>query len=144
MTGSVLVLAALVARPASLRPELRLEVPHINRATTLADQVEAAEALADLTGERTLLLLEFSELLFLMPHTNPLPLVYWNNASWSSYRQSESEGKEETLGRLLRSLDPDVFSVPHPEKTVPYIREGYSVREASSRNGVYKAYVLAR
>jgi hypothetical protein len=139
----VLAAALLVARPGFLRPELVLAIPGTDPAATLQDQRAVAELVRARCQGKSLVLLEYSELLFLLPQKNPLPAVFWNNASWQHYRATPEEGKDETLGRLLSRLAPEAFGYGRPLGP-ELVGARYSVERFASRNGRYVVYLQLR
>ena len=98
--GVLVVIAIACARPGPLRPALSLEIPGLSPELTLAAQREVAAEARTVFEGRTVALLEHSEILFLARQRNALPVIYWNNATWSNYRNPD-EAREETAARLL-------------------------------------------
>jgi hypothetical protein len=140
----ILIAAVAAARPAFLRPELELESKSIEAGGTLADQREVSALLTRQTRDKTLVLMDSSELLFLMRYRNPLPNVYMNRATRAHYSSYRDEPVESVATRLLRSVDPDVFiESPMARAEASFVAE-YSRRKLSSKNGKYTIKLLIR
>ena len=141
--GTILVVAVWVCRPGPLHAELDLELPWVEPGTTLADQVDVAERLRPRLAAQTFALVEFSELLFLLRLENPVPFIYWNNATWSTYRQSPSESKEAALARLLRELDVELLTYKQ-KLPAELLGARYAVESVASKSGRYVVYLQVR
>lgn len=111
--SAVLLLVSWVARPGALRPDLALETPQISPRATLDDQREIAARVSERFGSSEVAFLESSELLFLARRVNPLPTVFWNDASWRHLRRDE-ESKDETLRRLLLAAGVRAYVTTRP------------------------------
>jgi len=141
---AVLLLATLaLARPGPLRPRLEIETDVIERGGVLADQREVADALTARTAGQTLVLLDSSELLFLMGHENPLQNIYWNRAVRSALAQPGDGSPADTLLRLLESVEPDAYIVPERVRAGARLA-GFSPVRLASRNGLYGIDLLVR
>ena len=95
-------------------------------------------------GSRRFLALEHSELLYLMRHVNPLPLIYWNLPAWYHLRASEQEPFFATARRLLDAADADAVVTPGRLGYDAELRSGYEVVVFSSENGRYSVPVALR
>ncbi len=143
----VFVAAAVVAaRPGPLRPRLllwppRLEGTMIHPRATLADQLFVAEQVRRVVGERSLALLDASELLFLLRRVNPLPVVYFNRAVWRAFRASPAEPEEQTAVRMLQEVDPGAFVLPIPYEPPRELSHGFRRERFASRNGRYSVFL---
>lgn len=123
----ILALALVAARPGPLRPEVVLSNPqNAPPGVTLSDQRRVAEEVRERTKTGTLVVIENSELLFLMHQVNPLPVIYWNAAAYSYYGDAPNEGSSEAAMRMLLSVEPDAFvwtrRVPMPRQ----LREAFA------------------
>lgn len=142
--SAVLLLATLaVARPGPLRPRLEIETAVIEPGGVLADQREVADALTARMAGQTLVLLDSSELLFLMRHENPLQNIYWNRAVRSALAQPGDGSPADTLLRLLESVEPDAYIVPERVRAGARLA-GFSPVRLVSRNGLYGIDLLVR
>ena len=141
--GVLLALAAAASRPGPLHAEIELELPLAQAGTTLADQREVAERLRPRFESERFCLVEFSELLFLLRQENPVPFVYWNNATWSRYRESADEEKEETLARLLRPLELDLVAHKRP-LSADLWGARFAFEPVTSSSGRYVVYLQSR
>lgn len=140
----VLLVAVAIARPGFLRPDLEIATPTISPGGSLADQREVAGELRHKTRGKKLVLMDSSELLFLMPHRNPLPNIYMNRATRAHFSHSVDESASRVATRLLESVDPDIFIEPRMvEQDTPFI-ERYSLRRLSSKNGKYQVRLRVR
>jgi hypothetical protein len=111
-----LVVAFAVARPGPTRPQARWNAHE----PSFSEQREVAVQLEELLAGRELAVVEVSEMLLLMRRKNPLPFIYWNAASWRTYRRSETEGPRESLRRLLDATEADVRILqPRPGPPIP-------------------------
>ena len=127
----------IAARPAWLRPELRISTNIVGKDVTLSDQREVARQLKELVGERTLLVLQHSELLLLLQHVNPGPAIYWNSA----VADHVGDGDEAALlTRLIDETGAEAVLFFSPRNSG---RLGQSWREQrlSSANGAYEIRV---
>lgn len=109
----LVVVAVAATRPGPLRPALALSTPFASPRATLDDQrAVAAELERRFAGQRVAFL-EASELLLLTGRENPLATVFWNEASWSHFRQGD-EDRDATLRRLLGAADVAAYATPRP------------------------------
>ena len=139
-----LLVLALGARPASLRPDYVASWTK----RTLDDQRELARILEKKVEGRTLAVVERCEYLFLLRRVNPLPFVYWNSASWGHYRVSPDESGPDTLRRFLASSGADAMIVnPFPQSPDRFLDygiadpgPGWNAQLLSTRSG--KAQLL--
>jgi PAS domain-containing protein len=141
-----LAAAVVAARPAGLRPQLllwppSLEDPMIHPRATLADQLLVAEQVRRVVGERSLALLDASELLFLLRRVNLLPVVYYNRAVWRAFRASPAEPERQTAVRMLREVGPGAFVLPVRYKAPRELSHGFRRERFVSPNGRYSVFV---
>jgi len=137
--ATFLAVGFLCARPGALRPELTLETPQLSPRATLADQREVAAELARRTEGRTVAYLESVEQLYLQRRVNPLPLVFWNEASWAHVRR-EGESKDDSLRRLLRECGAEAWVTAHPVQ----LDGPGTVERVASQDGQYFVMLQAR
>jgi hypothetical protein len=143
LAAGALAVAALAARPGTLRPPLAIGTPDAPVGVTLADQREVAARVAERLRGRRAVFLGSSELLFLLRWTNPLPAIYWNAAAHSRYRQAPDESSAQTAARTVRSVDPDaIFWRGEPPPGV--IPEGYTREWIESSSGRYRVRFFVR
>ena len=148
-----LVVAFAVARPGPMRPQANWNA----RGVSLSQQREVAVQLEELLAGRELAVVEVSEMLLLTRRENPLPFIYWNAASWITYRRSETEGPRDSLRRLLDATEADARILqPGPGMPIPrrYRLYGLSGADAPgpewtpvelrSSNGRYRVVVHVR
>ncbi len=136
---SCLTAALLISRPSILRPDVS-----ITSGMTLADQQEVAATVERYITGKTFVLLQSSELLFLMKYRNPLPTIFWDNVPWSYYRSSTTESIEDTAVRMIESVAPDVFiykTLLQPESN---LAKNYTPMRITSTNGKYSVVLQVR
>jgi hypothetical protein len=141
----ILIFAFTAARPGPLRPEHVLFYPHnAPVGVTLSDQKRVAEEVRARTQAGTFVLIEHSELLFLMRRVSPLPVIYWNSAAYSFYGDAPNEDTSEAAMRLLLSVEPETFiwtlRVPMPRG----LREAFTPHWVGSKRGGYRILLMAR
>ncbi|MSR61996.1 MAG: hypothetical protein EXS08_06085 [Planctomycetes bacterium] len=137
--AALLAVVFVCARPGALRPELTLETPMVLRAATLADQREVAAELEQRSAGRTVAYLESVEQLYLQGRVNPLPLVFWNGASWANVRK-QGEEKDDSLRRLLRACGAEAWVTAQPIQ----LDGPGTVERVASRNGQYFVMLQTR
>lgn len=140
----ILVVAVAVARPSLLRPDFEIPTATIDAGGTLDDQRSVAAELRRRTRGRKLVLMDSSELLFLMRHRNPLPTVYMNSATRAHFRITEGETYAQIATRQLKPLAPDVFiESPKVETVTPFVAS-YAQKGIASKNGTYRVTLRVR
>ncbi len=139
-----LVLATLAARPFAFRPPINLWTKHVPQSVTLGDQREAATALRQRIDDGTFVALASSELLFLMRHKNPLPIIYLNVPSHLYNALPGEENPSETAGRLIESTDPDFFVYPLRHPLPPRLQQNYTLTPLEQEPGGYRVQVYER
>jgi hypothetical protein len=140
----ILVVAVAAGRPAFLRPDIEIPSSTIQAGGTLADQREVAAELLRQTRGRKLVLMDSSELLFLMRHRNPLSNIYMNRATQAHFSASGRESIARVASRLLSSVDPDVFIESRMVQRVTPFVAGYAKKQISSMNGKYRISLRVR
>ncbi len=139
-----LLLAAVIARPLWFHPEIRIHSLHVTESVTLSEQREVARELREKIGAKSFGLLASSEVLFLLPHRNPMPQVYFNDPAYRAYRNSDTEGMNAAASRLIASVNPDLFIFPGRRKLNPEIELRYAPAEIRSSQGNYFVVVHER
>jgi hypothetical protein len=147
--GSLLALVVLgctvvLARPGPFREAVVLETPTVPADVRLSDQREVAAHLARASVSRRLMVLRFSELLFLMRQPNPLPLIYWNQPAYSFYGDAHAESHQDAFARILQRVEPDllVYSSRFPLR--PDLEAGFRRKVVRSKNGRYRVPLYVR
>jgi len=143
--AAILALAVVAARPGPLRPAVVLSNPqNAPPGATLSDQRRVAEEVRERTKTGTLVVIENSELLFLMHQVNPLPVIYWNAAAYSYYGDAPHEGSSEAAMRMLLSVEPDAFvwtrRVPMPS----HLREAFAPQLVGTGRNGYGIQLMTR
>jgi hypothetical protein len=143
LAAGALALAVLAARPGPLRPELVLRSPDVPADVSLAEQRRVADEVQRRTAGGTLVVLGNSELLFLMRHANPVPLAYWNNATWSAFRSSQAEAFDAAAMRIVFSARPDAFVLSRRIRPSPEALRDYELT-VLGRPGGYRVPLFTR
>ena len=142
----VLIAAVGLARPGPLRPREPIPIPRVSSDLRLEDQAEVAAQIEAEFGSRRLLFLDHAELPFLMRYRNPLPYIYWNNATYSYARGRGGQGEEEDIVevavRLVREVDPDAYMIKARWLRAPL--SGYTTRFFGSVGGRYQVALFTR
>ncbi len=114
VTVMALVVAAVLARPGPLQPDMQLRrvKPAPYRGASLQDQLEVAAILSERIGVKRVAFLEHSDLLFLMRRANGFPTVFWNRPTWSVFRSSPEEDIVSSARRMVLEADAEVVVVP--------------------------------
>jgi hypothetical protein len=147
--GLLLVLALAAARPGPLSPDHDW-IENV----TLSEQQGVAEKIGALIGDRRLAAVEMTEILVLLGRRNPLPIVYWNAATWHQFRVSDDEGPRTALRRMLNAADADAWIVSAQPGSVPLKRNrryllrnmkaGWTAVDVASDEGNYTVRVYLR
>jgi len=139
----LLLIATAAGRPSFLRPELEIASTTIQPGGSLADQREVSAELLRKTRGKKLVLMDSSELLFLMRYRNPLSNIYMNRAARAHFSQGKDEPAASVATRLMKSADPDVF-IAHPTRLEPTFVDSYDLKQLSSKNGKYQVRLRVR
>ncbi len=144
VAAAALFVAIAVARPLWLRPEVVIQNRYINANVTLSEQRSLAAALRNRIGSNSFLALASSELLFLMPYTNPVPLIYFNDPAFHAYGEPDAESMADASSRLVAQTDPDIFIFPGRQELNPEIALRYNFSELRSSQGHYGVKLYER
>lgn len=139
----LLILALAASRPALLRPTVAVgRMGELG--VLLEDQRQVAAEVGAWAEGRSMVLLARTELLYLTGRKNPLPIIYWNQAAWTVYRRPGEESGEETLGRMLEEVDPELLVYPRRHVSpIPYLGL-FAPRTFRSSSGRYVVEILER
>jgi hypothetical protein len=144
VAAAALIVAIGIARPLWLRPEIIIQNRYINATVTLSEQRSLAAALHKRIGSGSFLALASSELLFLMPYTNPVPLIYFNDPAFHAYGEPDAETMDSASSRLVAQTDPDIFIFPGRQELNPEIALRYNFSEIRSPQGHYSVNFYER
>ena len=144
VAAAALIVAIGIARPFWFRPEIIIQNQYINANVTLSEQRSLADSLHNRIGSSSFLALASSELLFLMPYTNPVPLIYFNGPAFQAYGKPGAESRGSASSRLVAQTDPDIFIFPQQQKLNPEIALRYNYSEIQSPQGHYSVSFYER
>jgi hypothetical protein len=92
----------------------------------------------------TFVLIDNSQLLYLMRRVNPLPVIYWNETAYSYYGGVPNEDGSEAAMRMLLSVEPDAFiwtqRAPMPDR----LREIFNRYLVGSGRDTYQNSLMVR
>jgi hypothetical protein len=114
------------------------------RGVTLSNQRRVAEEVRERTKTGTLVVIENSELLFLMHRVNPLPVIDWNAAANSYYGDVPNEDRSEAAMRLLLSVEHDAFVWTLRAPMLRRLHDAFASHLISSGPNGYRARLLVR
>jgi hypothetical protein len=114
------------------------------RGVTLSNQRRVAEEVRERTKTGTLVVIENSELLFLMHRVNPLPVIDWNAAANSYYGDVPNEDRSEAAMRLLLSVEHDAFVWTLRAPMLRRFLEAFAPHPVGSGRNGYRVPLMVR
>jgi hypothetical protein len=134
----------LPAEGSAVGAERRIFGPYRYGPTAFYDVFSLQEGRVNAPMAGTFVLVENSELFFLMHKVNPLPVIYWNATAYSYYGDVPNEDRLEAAMRLLLTVEPDAFAwtlrAPMPRR----LHEAFAFHSVGSGRNGYQITLMVR